>query len=386
MKMEHRRILFISGTRADFGKLKPLMSRIKSEHEFDVRVFTTGMHMLSRHGSTWLEVAEVMEGDLHPFMNQGPGDAMDQVLGKTVLGMSDFAREFLPDLIVVHGDRVEAFAGAIVGSLNNIRVAHIEGGEVSGTIDDSMRHAITKLSHVHFVSNENASERVIQMGEDPKSVFIIGSPEVDILSSQSLPSLESAKERYGISFESFSFVILHPVTTEIDQVSNQVEAVLQFMENSEEKFIVIEPNNDAGSDKIFSRFSQHPPNSRIKFFPSMRFEFFLTLLKSAKCIIGNSSSGVREAPFLGVPAVNLGTRQANRAESPMVINADFDASSIEQGFRAALVMPKASHPQFGNGGSAEKFMEILKSGKVWDTSIQKTFIGSNQQHVWRSQS
>jgi UDP-N-acetylglucosamine 2-epimerase (hydrolysing) len=354
------------------------MSRLKSETGFEVRVFTTGMHMLSRHGSTWLEVSEVMQGDLHPFMNQGPGDSMDQVLGKTVLGMSDFTREFLPDLIVVHGDRVEAFAGAIVGSLNNIRVAHIEGGEVSGTIDDSMRHAITKLSHVHFVSNEDASERVIQMGEDPKSVFIIGSPEVDILTSPSLPSLESAKARYGISFERFSFVILHPVTTELDQVSNQAASLLQFMENSEENFIVIEPNNDAGSDEIFIQYSQLSTNSRIKFFPSMRFEFFLTLLKSASCIIGNSSSGVREAPFLGVPAVNLGTRQANRSESPLVINADFAPSSIEQAFQAALLMPKVSHAQFGKGGSAEKFMKILRSGKVWDTSIQKTFNGTNQ--------
>jgi UDP-N-acetylglucosamine 2-epimerase (hydrolysing) len=355
------------------------MSRLKSEEEFDVRVFTTGMHMLSRHGSTWLEVSEVMKGDLHPFMNQGPGDSMDQVLGKTVLGIAGFTREFLPDLIVVHGDRVEAFAGAIVGSLNNIRVAHIEGGEVSGTIDDSMRHAITKLSHVHFVSNEDASERVIQMGEDPKSVFIIGSPEVDVLKSPSLPSVESAKAHYGISFDSYCIVILHPVTTELDEVSSQAGTVLQFMEESDENFIVIEPNNDAGSAEIFAKYSQHPPNSRIKFFPSMRFEFFLTLLKSANCIIGNSSAGVREAPFLGVPAVNLGTRQANRAESPLVINADFAPSSIEQGFQAALVMPKASHAQFGNGGSAEKFMEILRSGKVWGTSIQKSFTSYTKQ-------
>jgi UDP-N-acetylglucosamine 2-epimerase (hydrolysing) len=372
-------VLFISGTRADFGKLKPLLAKLKNETGFNLSIFTTGMHMLSRHGSTWQEVSEVMAGDLHPFMNQGPGDSMDQVLGKTILGLSDFTREFKPDLIVVHGDRVEALAASIVGSLNNTLVAHIEGGEVSGTIDDSMRHAITKLSHIHFVSNESAAKRVIRMGEDPRTVHIIGSPEVDILSSATLPSVESAKAHYGIPFDSYSIVILHPVTSEIDSVAKQASALLEFMDQSEENFVVIESNNDAGSDEIFSKYSQHPLNPRIKFFPSMRFEFFLALLKSAKCIIGNSSSGVREAPFLGVPAVNLGTRQANRAESPMVINADFLSEKIAEAFEKAIRGPRTSHAQFGEGGSADKFVNILKSDEIWDTSVQKVFNESIEQ-------
>jgi UDP-N-acetylglucosamine 2-epimerase (hydrolysing) len=379
MKKDDRRILFVTGTRADFGKLKPLLTKLKTESSFDLRVFTTGMHMLSRHGSTWHEVSEVMKGDLHPFMNQGPGDSMDQVLGKTILGLSDFTREFSPDLIVVHGDRVEALAGAIVGSLNNILVAHIEGGEVSGTIDDSMRHAITKLSHIHFVSNDSAAQRVIRMGEDPKTVHIIGSPEVDILSSPSLPSVESAKAHYDIDFETYSIVILHPVTTEIENVSKQTSSLLEFMQQSAENFVVIESNNDSGSDEIFALYSQHPHNTRIKFFPSMRFELFLSLLKSARCIIGNSSSGVREAPFLGVPAVNLGTRQANRSDSPLVFNADFVPAEISKAFQAAIMAPRIPHAQFGKGGSADKFVNILKSNQIWGTPLQKVFSEPIQQ-------
>jgi UDP-N-acetylglucosamine 2-epimerase (hydrolysing) len=268
---------------------------------------------------------------------------------------------------------VEALAAAIVGSLNNILVAHIEGGEVSGTIDDSMRHAITKLSHIHFVSNDSAAQRVIRMGEDSKTVHIIGSPEVDILSSPSLPSVQSAKAHYEIDFETYSIVILHPVTTELENVSQQASSLLEFMQQTAENFVVIESNNDSGSDEIFAVYSQHTQNSRIKFFPSMRFELFLSLLKSANCLIGNSSSGVREAPFLGVPAVNLGTRQANRSDSPLVFNADFVPAEISKAFQAAIMAPRIPHAQFGEGGSAEKFVNILRSDQIWDTPLQKVF-------------
>ena len=209
-----RNILFISGTRADFGKLKPLILRIKSENRFEVQVFTTGMHMLSRYGSTWQEVATVMGGALHPFLNQGPKDSMDQVLAKTISGISDYVRERSPDLIVVHGDRVEALAGAIVGSLNNTLVAHIEGGELSGTVDEILRHAISKLSQIHFVANEAAANRLLRMGESPSSVHTIGSPDIDILKSPDLPTSIEAKTHYEINFEEYNIVILHPVTTE----------------------------------------------------------------------------------------------------------------------------------------------------------------------------
>ncbi len=160
-----KKIVFLTGTRADFGKLKSLLNQIVPHAEFDVHIFVTGMHMLSKYGSTYIEVERNKFPNIYKFINQNHSDNMDVVLGKTIAGFSDYISETKPDLIVVHGDRVEAMAGAIVGSLRNIKVAHIEGGEVSGTIDEVIRHSVSKLSHVHFVANEEAKNRLIQLGE-----------------------------------------------------------------------------------------------------------------------------------------------------------------------------------------------------------------------------
>jgi UDP-N-acetylglucosamine 2-epimerase (hydrolysing) len=369
-----RNILFVSGTRADFGKLKPLLLAVKNHSDFGVDVFTTGMHMLSRYGSTWQEVSKVMEGRIHPYLNQGPKDSMDQVLSKTIMGLADYVAEKRPDLIVVHGDRVEALAGAIVGCLNNILVAHIEGGEVSGTIDELLRHSISKLSHVHFVSNSVAANRLIRMGEDPRSVYQIGSPDVDIMLSPDLPSLDEARDHYDIEFSDYHIVILHPVTTEVEEISQQTRQVLEFIATSKENFIVIESNNDTGSEVIYSLYKSFPAANNVKFFPSMRFEYFLAFLRSAKTIIGNSSAGVREAPYFGVPAVNLGSRQLNRAGSPLIINADFSSNSIRQAVEIALGVTRAPSGEFGSSGSAQRFINAISAQSFWGIRLQKQFL------------
>ena len=186
MKNNLKKILFITGTRADYGKLKPLMLRVEKSNNFICNIFTTGMHMLKVYGETHEEIKKTGFKNNYLFINQiamGGSDNMDMILSKTVDGLGHYIRESETDLIVVHGDRVEALAGAIVGALNNILVCHIEGGELSGTVDELIRHSISKLSHVHFVANGNSKKRLVQMGESKSSIFIIGSPEVDIMLS-----------------------------------------------------------------------------------------------------------------------------------------------------------------------------------------------------------
>ena len=178
-----KKIIFITGTRADFGKLKSLIDISIKSKNFKVYIFCTGMHLQKKYGQTVDEIKKNGYENIFEFINYSSETTMDQTLAKTVLGLSDFIKNTHPDLIVVHGDRLEALAGAIVGSFNNILVSHIEGGEVSGTIDDSIRHAVTKLSHIHFVSNEEAKNRVIQLGEKRESIKVIGSPDIDILKS-----------------------------------------------------------------------------------------------------------------------------------------------------------------------------------------------------------
>jgi UDP-N-acetylglucosamine 2-epimerase (hydrolysing) len=275
-------------------------------------------------------------------------------------------------MIIVHGDRVEALAGAIVGALNNILVAHIEGGELSGTVDELIRHAVSKLAHLHFVSNDEAKKRLIQMGEIDDSVFVIGSPDIDVLLSDTLPSLEQVKQRYEINFEEYGVFTYHPVTTEVTSLDSHINTVIDALEKIKMNFVVIYPNNDMGSEIIFKALKRLENNSKYKIFPSLRFEFFLTLLKNASVVIGNSSAGIREAPVFGVPSINIGTRQKNRFLSTSIVNVDEDEKMIIEAFNN---LPRRYEPSyhFGDGNSAEKFMEIINNGRIWKTPCQKQF-------------
>ena len=333
-----KKILFLTGTRADFGKLKSLIQRVDERELLEAHIFVTGMHMLSKYGMTANEVIKSGFKSIYKYINQNSSDSMDIVLSKTVHGLSDYVKELRPDMIVVNGDRVEALAGAIVGSLNNILVAHVEGGEVSGTIDELIRHSVTKMSHIHFVSNARARERLIQLGECKGSVFIIGSPDLDIMLSSCLPSIGTVKERYQIEFKDYALLMYHPVTTELDKIKRNVKKTVDGIINSGDNYVVIYPNNDLGSDYIINEFSRFKNNKRFRIFPSIRFEHFLTLLKNSLYIIGNSSAGVREMPFYGIPSINLGTRQENRAIASSIINIPEDKDLIVNSINACKLM------------------------------------------------
>ena len=369
-----KKFLFITGTRADFGKLKPLMLKIENSRDFECYIFATGMHTLSRYGLTYDEIRKTGFKNIFTYINQDASCniSMDIILSNTIEGISRYIHEFPPDMIVVHGDRAEALAGAIVGALNNVLVAHIEGGELSGTVDELIRHAVSKLAHLHFVSNGDAKKRLIQMGEIENSVFVIGSPDIDIMLSDSLPSLEKVKRRYEINFLKYGVFIYHPVTTEIEGLESHINTVIDALEEIEMNFVVIFPNNDMGCEIIFKAFKRIENNKKFKIFPSLRFEFFLTLLKNAYVVIGNSSAGIREAPVFGVPTINIGTRQENRFHSPSIINVNVDEEEIINAYNNLSQLHKPSY-HFGDGNSAEKFMKIIDNGSVWKTPCQKQF-------------
>lgn len=369
-----RKIVFLTGTRADFGKIKSLLVALDASGKFDIHIFVTGMHMLKRYGSTWREVNSLGIGSVYTFINQNHEDSLDVVFAKTVSGFSDYVKEIGPDLVVVHGDRAEPLAGATVGALSGILVAHIEGGEVSGTVDELIRHAVTKLSHFHFVSNETARRRISQLGEVESSVYVIGSPEVDIINSGNLPSIDEVKSHYDLAFEKYSIVMFHPVTTELDSISQEVRILVDSLIKSDRNYIVILPNNDPGTLTIQKEYIRLGDLPNFRILPSMRFEYFLTLLKHADFMIGNSSSGVREAPHLAVPSINIGSRQNNRSQSPMITNSDIEESQILSSIVLALNTPRVSDAKYGDGNSAHKFVKLLSSEIFWEASVQKTFV------------
>jgi UDP-N-acetylglucosamine 2-epimerase (hydrolysing) len=340
----------------------------------DLKIFVTGMHMLSRYGRTDMEIQKCGFPGIYTFINQRAGDAMDVVMAKSITGLSDYVREETPDLIIIHGDRLEALAGAIVGSFNNILVAHIEGGEISGTIDELIRHSVTKLSHLHFVSNEEARNRLFQMGEAEENIKVIGSPDLDVMCSDSLPSLEKVREHYDIRLDSYSIFMFHPVTTEIELLSGHIAEVVNALISSNENYVVIYPNNDHGSEVILEELERLRGNPRFCIFPSIRFEYFLTLLKNTKWMIGNSSAGVREAPFYGRPSINIGSRQNGRANAPTIINVKPEFTSIIAALKKLPEFEHENYHEFGSGNSAELFIDFLESGGFWDMTTQKIFV------------
>ena len=374
-KNNHRKkILFVTGTRADFGKLKGLMEHVKNSKRFEHGIFATGMHLLKRYGSTINEIHKAGFKNIYPYINQDDvvGAQMDYVLANTIQGLGLYVREFSPDLIVVHGDRIEALAGATVGSLNNILVAHVEGGEISGTIDELLRHAITKLSHVHFVGNKQARKRLIQLGENPSNIFVIGSPNIDIMLSSRLPSLQKVKQRYRIPFKKYAIFSYHPVTTELFLLKKNISTIINALKESELNIVIIYPNNDTGSEIIVEEISKLGEMDRFKLVTSMRFEYFLTLLKQSSAIIGNSSAGICEAPVYGIPTINIGTRQNKRFNHDSIIHLPENHNKI---LYTLQKLPKKSAPflHFGKGDSAKKFGEILKKESFWKKNCQKTF-------------
>ncbi len=372
---ERKKILFVTGTRADFGKIKPLIQQIKESDDFDYYIFVTGMHMLFVYGLTVNEIRKAGFDNIYSFINQDSAitSQMDLVLANTIQGLAYYVREYRPDLIVVHGDRVEAMAGAIVGALNNILVAHIEGGELSGTIDDLLRHSITKLSHIHFVSNDEARNRLMQMGEMNESIFVIGSPDIDVMLSDQLPEITSVRSKYDIPFEEYIILIYHPVTTEINDLTVQIREVVDAVIESGLNYVVIYPNNDLGADIIIHELERLAGNPRVRMIPSMRFEYFLSLLKNARAIAGNSSAGIREAPVYGVPTVNIGTRQLNRYNYASIFNVNSKKNDILTAFRN---LPRSVKPSlhFGKGHSAKLFIAELRKEAFWLTPRQKRFI------------
>lgn len=376
MKIDKKKILFVTGTRADYGKIKPLIKMIEKNSWCEPYIFVGGMHLLNIFGSTYTHILK--DGYKNVYVAHGliHSNKMSVNLGDTIAHLTGYVENVKPDMIVVHGDRIDALAGAVVGALNNILVAHIEGGEVSGTIDESIRHAVSKFAHLHFVANDNAKKRVIQMGENKENIFVIGSPDIDIMLKNDLPSIAETKKYYDVPFDEYGILIYHPVTTEYDETGNNIRTIVNAVLESDKKYVVIYPNNDSGSEVILNEYLRFKNNKNFAVYPSMRFENFLTLLKNANFIIGNSSSGIRESSIYGIPTIDIGTRQQGRYSLNTLKNIQHVKESIGEivGAINDINKHKITQMHFGKGDSAGKFIEIISGKDIWNKKLQKKFV------------
>lgn len=371
--MSNFKIIFVTGTRADFGKLLPLIQVSQRISNFEIEVFVTGMHMLRNYGSTYKAVERYFKSKVYKSFNNKLGNDMALVCSETMKNFHNYIKKRNADLVVLHGDRVETLACATVAALSNIRICHIEGGEVSGTIDESIRHAVSKFSQIHLVCNQAAKKRLQQLGELEDSIEILGSPDIDIMFNSNLPKINSVKKHYAIEFKKYAILIFHPTTTSFVDTKIELNGLLDAIKKDENNYVVVYPNNDTGSELIIKNYKKKLTSERFRIIPSIEFKSFLVLLKNSKFIIGNSSAGVREAPVYGIPTINIGARQNNRAKFENIIQCSPNTTDILSSISKIKNYKAENFFEFGDGQSSIRFKKFLMEKRWLNVPIQKKF-------------
>lgn len=372
-----KKVLFLTWTRADYWKIRSLIREVDKHDNFESYVFVTWMHMLWKYWFTFKEVLEENHQNVYLNINQHVWEKQEIIIANTIINLSHYIHEINPDLIVIHWDRVEALAWVIAWSFTNTLVAHVEWWESSGSIDESVRHSISKLSHLHFVANEKSADKLEMMWEKRENIYSIWSPDFDAIFSDEWSKIDELKIKYDIPFEEYWIFIFHSVTTETSNFEQHCINVLDGLIQSNKKFILIYPNNDPSSDIVIKYFNKYISDKEFKesyrIFDSIPFNDFLTILKNSKCIVWNSSAWVRQAPTLWVPTVNIWTRQNNRNDWESIHNVNYDSNEVKNKINE-LWEDKKVYPKcltFGDWKAWERFIKIIKSENFWNTPIQK---------------
>jgi len=302
---------------------------------------------------------------------------MANFVGKFIQLLTDKVKKIKPDIILLLGDRAEMLAGAIVGTYLTIPVAHIHGGDISSTVDEIVRHAITKLAHIHFPATEKSAERIIKMGEESWRVHVVGAPGLDLIVNEKLLSKEEICKNLSLDPKKPIFLVIqHPVTMEIEQAEKQMRETMEAITHLKQQTVVVYPNADAGGRKMVEVIKEYEKYPFIKLFKNIPHKEYLSLMKYAAVMIGNSSSGIVEAPSFKLPVVNIGTRQEGRERANNIIDADYDKEEIKKAIKKALSpefkekVKKCKNP-YGDGKTGERVANILDKIKIDNRLLQK---------------
>ena len=375
--MNKRTVAAVCFSRANYARMKSILKAIHEHSELDLKVILGASAILNRFGN----VAQLVEEQGFSIAGYIPSTVEGNKLvnmplstGLALIEISTLLETINPDIVLTVADRHETMATAIAASYMNIPLAHTQGGEVSGSIDESVRHAITKLANIHFPSTKRACNVLKAMGEDPSSIHFVGCPAMDLLLK--LPKIDSIDiNSSGVGCEidlkkTFSLVVQHPVTNEYEQCHNQIyetiKAVSLLVEKYNHQFIWLWPNIDAGTDFIsqsIRSFREKKSDKNIRFYKNLSPEDYATLLSEAFCIIGNSSSGIREASFLGKLCINIGSRQNLRDRSNNVVQVDYNCDQIIYAYERNVNNSKLFKPSklFGEGDAGIKIAKILSN-------------------------
>jgi len=374
-----RKILFVTERRADYSKLRPVIKAVKESNKFDYYLVVTGSHLLRKYGYTINEIKKdgfKIYKKFNMFYNNEEDDlsTMTLAFGRAIFNLTKIIKSLKPDIVFVGFDIGGNFAAAIVGAHMNIHVAHLEGGEVTGTIDEPIRHAITKFSHIHFTSNKEATKRLIRMGETPSNIFTVGNPSLDAIKSMKFIAKEELEKEFKIDLEKpFLLVVQHTVTTEIRDIDRYFLETIEAVRELNIQSIIIAGNIDAGSQKIKKIIE----NSKINYYDHLEFKKYISLLRYSSAIVGNSSSGIMEAPFLRIPSITIGTRQEGRIKAKSIINVGYNKKQIKRAIKKAITNKKfldsikKQKNIHGDGTAAKKIVNILEKLDLKKIPIQK---------------
>ena len=375
--MSTRRVCVVVTARPSYARVKSVLEAVDRHPGLELQLVVGASALLERYGPAVDVIrADGFEPDAVVYMVV-EGENLVTTAKSTGLGVVELATIFdnlKPDVVVSVADRYETIATAIVAAYLNIPVAHLQGGEVTGSIDEKVRHAVTKLSNLHFVSNDGAAERVTRMGEDPASVHVTGCPSIDLAARVAAearePPFDPFQEYAGVGspFDpaaGYLVVLQHPVTTEYEAALDQIRETLAAVEVLARPTFWFWPNVDAGSDLIskgIRHYRETRPLDHVYFFKNLAPEDFIRLLRGARCLVGNSSAGIREGAFLGLPAVNVGGRQAGRDRAANVVDAGYDRTAVRVAVESQLAHGRyAPSGLYGDGQAGGRVAELLAS-------------------------
>ncbi len=386
-KVQKKRILILTGTRAEYGYIKHILKLIEKSPKLEYRLVISGTHLEKKYGSSINEIKK--DGFKHTtsvYVKSIPKDPVmwSQLIGDSIIKISKVFNKIKPDLILIPGDPWIIFASAIAATYMKIPIAHIQGGELSGNVDGIVRHAITKLSHIHFVASDNAKKIVKQLGEEKFRIFNVGGPMLDeVIHGEKIDPKILADELNFDQKKPIIIILQHPVSFEYEMAKKQMEKTLRAVEKLKFQTVIIYPNSEPSSKDMIKEIEKYRKKDYVRIFPNMPRTKFLSLLKMANVLIGNSSSGIIEAPALKLPVINIGTRQKGRLRAQNVIDVDYNENQIVKAVRKALFdkefkkkMKNCSSP-YGNGKSSEKIIKILEELKIDDSLLNKKFLVIN---------
>ena len=381
--MIKKKICVVTGSRSEFGLMTNLLREINKSKKLKLFLLVTGMHLMNEFGNTYKEIKRggfKISKKIKLAESISIKDYISNSVGMGVVKFSETFRKIKPDLVCIPCDRYEMLGPAISSYLLNIPIAHFYGGEVTkGSQDDITRNSITKMSNFHFVTHLDHKKRVIQMGENPKKVFLVGNMVVDNILSTKIISKENLKKKIKLDFTKKNILItFHPITNVPSETKKQFNEILKALKNIKNvNFIFTKPNSDSGSDQIIKMIKNFVrKNSNARSFNSLGHKLYYSILKNVNCMIGNSSSGLSEAPFLGLKIINIGNRQEGRTQAGNIINIPAKSNLIENKIRLVLknkVKQKISNSDYLKKGATRKVVRILEKLNLKNIQIKNFF-------------